>query len=373
MPSASRGRGLRRAVGALLLAALVPAVPAAAAGDDKPVVVRCAGRAVPGVPLAAGPTLRGAASARLEIGTAVNADVLASERRYRDTLAQQFSSLTPENEMKWAYAHPRPGHYTICAVDRLVQFAQIHRMSVRGGPLVWHEQLPTWLTSRRWTRSQLREVLREHITTLVRTYRGLVTEWDVISEVFAGDGTLRKTLWLKVLGPEYIELAFRYAREADPTARLLINEHTAQTSGPKANAVRSLVTSLRRRGVQVDGVSLQLHLFLGDHPTGSAVQANLARYAAMNLDVVIAAMDVSIATQGAIDEGDRPGGLLDRQADVYRSMLDACLRTPRCRSFSTWGFTDAHSWRARSSPLIYDADYQPKLAYHALLGRLRAG
>src|SRR4051794_12751248 len=144
----------------------------------------------------------------LRIGTAVDTTALRNDARYRELVATEFSSVTPENVMKWEVVHPAQDRYDFSQADELVAFARAHGQKVRGHTLVWHNQLPSWLTSGTWTRNQLRAILREHIFTVVGRYRGRVWAWDVVNEAFNDDGTLRQTIWLKTIGPDYIADAF---------------------------------------------------------------------------------------------------------------------------------------------------------------------
>ena len=91
-------------------------------------------------------------------------------------------------------------------------------------------------------------------------FRGKVWAWDVVNEAFNDDGTLRDTLWLRVLGPEYIADSFRWAHEADPKAVLFYNDYNIEGVNAKSDAVYDLVRTLRRQGVPVEGVGLQGHL-----------------------------------------------------------------------------------------------------------------
>src|SRR5450756_260910 len=102
----------------------------------------------------------------LRIGTAVNTDALATNATYRQITADQFSTVTPENVMKWQLVEPTKGTYDWSAADQLVKFAQAHGQLVHGHTLVWHSQLPDWLTTGNYTSAQLRALLRKHITLI---------------------------------------------------------------------------------------------------------------------------------------------------------------------------------------------------------------
>lgn len=318
------------------------------------------------------PSLRVLAQARgREIGTAVSLDPLQNEPHYRDTLSHQFDLITPENAMKFAAVHPAPNTYTFQDADTIVAFAKAHAMQVRGHNLVWYKLLPNWVTQAATSRAALMAVLRQHIFTVVSHYRNQVNIWDVVNEAVNDDGTLRNSLWLQVIGPDYIDWAFRWAHEANPQAQLYYNDYGGEGLGQKADAVYNLVKGLLQRGVPINGVGLQMHVSIDAYPKPQDVLANMQRLAALGLKVQITEMDVEI-------QGDTHplAQKLTLQAQVYRVMLGVCLSVPNCTAFVMWGFTDLHSWIPQftghaDAPLIFDAAYRPKPAFYALLGALQ--
>jgi endo-1,4-beta-xylanase len=207
------------------------------------------------------PSLRQTAGLRgLTVGTAVEPGFLAAEESYRSVVANEFSTLTPENVMKFDHIHPARESYSFCESDSLVSYAAANHMQVRGHTLVWHQQLPEWLSRGEFSREELITILRDHIHTVVRRYRGRVAAWDVVNEAFESDGSLRDSLWVRGIGPEYIEMAYGWAHEADPDALLFYNDFGAEGLGAKSGAIYSLLARLRKQGVPVHGAALQMHL-----------------------------------------------------------------------------------------------------------------
>ena len=313
-----------------------------------------------------GPPLRSFAEARgILIGAAVAADPLRSDALYRDTLKREFNILTTENAMKFEPIHPSRNTYSFRDADAIVSFAEASDMRVRGHTLVWHQQLPSWVTSGMFTRDEWIDILREHIFTVVERYRGQVYAWDVVNEAVDEDGSLRDTIWLRNIGPEYIDLAFRWAHEADPEVRLFYNDFGGEALGPKSDAVYNLVQDLLQRGVPIHGVGLQMHISLEDPPDPEEVRANIDRLVALGLEVHITELDVRIKLPATEEK-------LLEQARIYREMLEVCLSAENCTAFVMWGFTDRHSWipwffGGYGSALIFDDSYRPKPAYHALV------
>ena len=256
----------------------------------------------------------------------------------------------------------------VLSYTSIVAFAERHDMQIRGHVLVWHQQLPSWLTEGNWTGDELMDILQEHIATVVGRYRGRIAAWDVVNEAVAGDGSLTDTIWLRGIGPEYIEMAFRWAHEADPDALLFYNDYGGEGLGRKSDAIYALVRDLLQRDVPIHGVGLQMHVGLDWSPKSQDVAANMERLSALGLEVHITEMDVKIEDPATEEE-------LAKQARVYGDMLQVCLAAQNCKAFVLWGFTDRHSWIPYFFPgwdaaLIFDKSYDPKPAYKALMDRL---
>jgi len=200
---------------------------------------------------AADPSLRELAAAQGKvIGTAVTGSKLTGT--YGDIAGAEFNSLTPGNAMKWETVEPTRGTYNWSEADRIVAFAEEHDQQVRGHTLVWHSQNPGWLTNGTWTPSELGGLLQNHISTEVGRYKGRLAAWDVVNEPFNEDGTYRSTLWYNGLGPDYIAQALTWARAADPSARLYVNDYNVEGVNAKSTALYILVKSLKERGVPID-------------------------------------------------------------------------------------------------------------------------
>ncbi len=331
-----------------------------------------AGAAAPGP--SSNVSLRAAAA---PLGLGIGSAVYAGAGDYRATALREFSMVTPENSMKWAVLHPQPAVFDFHAADQVVRMAMDGGMRVRGHTLVWHGSLPDWLSQGDFPREEWIRILRQHIATVMGYYRahypGVVVQWDVVNEAVADcpgprPCGLRDTLWLRKIGPEYIAMAFRFAREADPSAKLYYNDYGTESGYPSAIAKRDgmllLLAGLLAQGVPIDGVGLQFHIGLGA-PASDYLADLFQRIAALKLDVAVTELDVALGAA----PGAQPGQL-QQQAAVYRDVLEACLGQPRCRTFMVWGFTDAASWRAAEAPCIFDSQLQPKPAYVALRDEL---
>jgi endo-1,4-beta-xylanase len=323
-------------------------------------------------------------NAGLLIGAAVRPPQL-SEAAYASTLAHEFNMIEPEDAMKWWVLRPDRDTYDFRQGDEVVRFAEAHQMKVRGHCLVWGRYNPEWLTQGHFTPKQLSRFLREHITRVMKHYRGQVFAWDVVNEALDEKGNLRDSLWynqpgigLSAEGTAYIEQVFRWAHQADPRALLFYNEAEGEGMNRKSDAIYAMVRDFKRRGVPIDGVGLQLHIPTLDAGMAAAadISSNIARLTALGVQVHITELDVSVP----LDSSGMPKSEdLERQAEVYRSIVRACLNNAGCTAIQTWGFTDKYSWigshshGTRGHALPFDRAYQPKPAYRAVWEELSAG
>ncbi|MGV9909663.1 endo-1,4-beta-xylanase [Streptomyces tendae] len=287
-------------------------------------------------------------------GTAVAANHLG-EADYAATLDREFSSVTPENEMKWDATEPSRGAFTFTSADRIVDHAQSQGMDVRGHTLVWHSQLPSWVSS--LGASDLRTAMNDHINGLMGHYKGEIHSWDVVNEAFqdGGSGARRSSPFQDKLGDGFIEEAFRTARAADPAAKLCYNDYNTDGVNAKSNAVYDMVEDFKSRGVPIDCVGFQSH-FNPNSPVPSDYRQNLQRFADLGVDVQITELDIE--------------GSGSAQAANYTKVVEACLAVSRCTGMTVWGVTDKYSWRSSGTPLLFDGDYDEKPAYDAVLSAL---
>ena len=303
----------------------------------------------------------------MQIGAAVSISPLRNDPLYQQVLAQEFNVLVPENAMKFENVHPQKDVFNFQELDEMLAFTKAHQMELRLHPLVWDEQLPSWLVRGDFSREELMAVLKQHIQAIVKRYRGKVKYIDVVNEGIARDGTLRDTLWLRGIGPEYIDLAFIWAHEADPEAKLIFNEFSAEEIGIKSNAVYDLVEGLQQRGVPIHGVGLQMHKALNNKPNVSEIAKNVARLGKLGLEVQITEMDIAIIDQPGVDLQTQ----LQEQAKIYGESVKMCVAAKNCTAIVFWGFSDRYTWMTSlmgqgGTPLIFDEFFRPKPAYAAV-------
>lgn len=311
------------------------------------------------------PTLRDLAERRgIHIGSAVDLAPLRTEPDYAEVLSTEFSAVVAENAMKFGPIHPEPDRYDFADADALVDTAEANGQLVRGHTLVWHQQLPSWLEGAELSRDEAIAILRDHITTVVGRYRGRVAQWDVVNEALPDSGSgLRDTPWLRWIGPDYLDLAFEFAHEADPDALLFYNDYDPANTGEKSDRILDLVAAMAARGVPIDGVGMQFHVFVA--VDRAAVDAQIQRARALGLRYAMTEVDVALPLPAT-------PLLYQEQAVKIGTLLDACVaEVATCTTFMLWGFTDRHSWIPSYFPGLgaatpLDEALQPKPAWQAL-------
>jgi endo-1,4-beta-xylanase len=253
-----------------------------------------------------------AAAVGLQVGCAVvpqlldmgvdssSGSVIGSQDPYTRTVIDQASILVAENVMKWSSLRPSATSFAFDQSDKLFEFAARFTQLVRGHNLCWHEQLPSWFTSTA-TKENAQSLLVQHIQTVAGRYAGRVHSWDVVNEaVHIPDGRadgLRKSPWLELLGPEYIELAFTTAAKADPQAKLTYNDYDIELDTAeqvdKRGQVLMLVRRLHAHGVPIHAVGIQSHLQASGPLPGAGVIGLIREAAKMGLEVYVTELDVN--------------------------------------------------------------------------------
>jgi len=330
------------------------------------------------------------------IGAAINtAQIMGKDSRGDAILESQFNSISPENALKWENVHPRPDTYAFDIPDQYVAFGEKHHMFIVGHCLVWHSQVPAWVfrndKGELVDRETLLKRMHEHISTVVGRYKGRIQSWDVVNEALDEDGTLRQSLWLKIIGEDFIAKAFEYAHEADPQAQLTYNDYNLENEAKRKGAL-ALIARLKAQGVPITSVGLQGHITLTS-PSIEDEDASISSFAKLGVKVAITELDVDVLPRnpqmfGAevslklqqdpklnpYANGLPPSAQQDlakRYADLFGVFLkhrDAVNRV------TFWGVTDGDSWlngwpiRGRTSyPLLFDRSGQPKPALFAVI------
>ncbi|MFQ1001992.1 endo-1,4-beta-xylanase [Modestobacter sp. SSW1-42] len=319
-----------------------------------------------------------ASTTGLRIGTAVNTDLLGEDAAYTEIVNREFNTITPENVMKWEVVEPQQGVFDFTGADEIVKSAQANGQLVRGHTLVWHSQLPAWMatnggTTTTLTDQQVKDAVKKHVQAEAGRYKGRIWAWDVVNEAFNEDGTPRQSIFYKAWGnsTDYIADAFRWADQADPSAKLFYNDYNIEYTGPKSQAVYDLVKKLKAQKVPIDGVGFQTHL--STQYGFPDLQATMQRFADLGLDVAETEVDVRTAVKPGATEGtftSEPLSALHAytQQAYWDQTMKACLFVQRCVSYTVWGVADSNSWipgvfPGEGAALLFDDDYQAKPEY----------
>jgi endo-1,4-beta-xylanase len=358
-------RATRRALIASALAAPLPAIGAEPAPEGLGVL---------------------AAARGITFGSMITWPMLRDAAELRALLRADARAITPGLELKWAGLRPAPDRFDFTAADTLMEFAGAEGMEVYGHALVWHEALPGWFDLGTGAASA-RRIMQTHIGTVLRRYAGRIKAWDVVNEPINPTdnqgGGLRASPFLRALGPDYIPIFLQMAAEADPGAKLVINEFDlelrARDQEARRRAMLELLNGLVRRRVPIHALGIQAHVA----PCSAPFDAELLRR--FIRDVGSLGLEVYITELDMIDRL-LPADIAARDAEVagwYRDLLGAVLAEQAVKRVTLWGFSDRESWvnqnafvrrrdglPTRAHP--YDDTFRRKPAWHAIAATLRA-
>ena len=307
----------------------------------------------------------------LFVGAAVNITPFRNEAQYTTVLGREYNMLVAENVMKFDALEPSQNNFNFTDADALVNFAQMHGMAVRGHNLIWHNQIPSWLANGNFTRDQLIAIMQNHITRVIQHFGPTVVAWDVVNEAISdNNGQLRTdSFWYRGIGPDYIQMAFQFARAASNSVKLYYNDYNIEGSGAKPDAAFNLVSQLKTQNL-IDGIGWQMHQ-INPFTISTANVSNAQRLQNLGLELSLTELDIRIQLP---DDSTKQ----QQQANGYGSVMNFCLAQPRCVAVVTWGFTDKYSWipgtfSGFGDALPFDTNYQPKPAYTAMLNALGGG
>ena len=315
----------------------------------------------PGTPLK---TLAQAAGGRY-FGSDMTGNLL-SQSTVTQLQSQQFNMVTPGNEMKWDTTEPSNGTFNFAPGDQIVNYATSNSEQVRCHNLVWHSQLPSWVSS--LPSNQVQAAMETHITTEATHFKGKCYAWDVVNEPFNDDAnaTPRADVFFNAMGIGYIADALRTAHAADPNAKLYLNDYNIEGENAKSNAMFSLAQSLLAQGAPLNGIGFESHFILGQIP--SDMQANMQRFANLGLDVAVTELDDRITLPAS-------SANLTQQATDFSAVVKDCLNVSRCVGVTQWAVGDADSWvpgafSGQGAATMFDQSYNPKPAFTAVQNTL---
>ncbi|KAL2268707.1 hypothetical protein VTJ83DRAFT_3553 [Remersonia thermophila] len=278
----------------------------------------------------------------------------------------EFGQTTPTNGQKWLFVEPAPRLFNFTEGDYVADLALSQGKLLRCHALVWHSQLAPWVEETNWTAPALADAIERHIRAVAGYYRGRCHAWDVVNEALDEDGSYRKSVFYRVLGEEYLKLAFRAAAAADPEAKLYYNDYGIERpTSPKTAGALRLVRMLRDEGIRVDGVGMQAHLHADNHPSAEDLIATSEAYAKVVEEVAFTELDVRIKLP--VDEQK-----LQWQKECYQKVVEACVRVEACVGITLWDFYDPFSWVPHVFPnngasLLWFDDFSKHPAYDGMV------
>ena len=336
-------------------------------------------------------SLRSAYDGAFLIGTALSTNqILEKDPVQAALVAKEFNVLTAENDMKSSLLHPEEDVYKWEIADALYALAEKSNSKVHGHTLIWHSQLSRFFREKK-TKEDMIAAMTKHINTVAGRYAGRTFSWDVVNEAVEGDGSLRKSVFLEVLGEDYLALAFKLAAAADPKAELYYNDYS-MTGVEKRNGVIRMVKKIQESGAKIDGIGMQGHWGL-ETPTLEEIETSILAYAALGVKVSITELDIDVlpnprnvsgadisqSAQNTAALNPYVNGLPDEikaaQAKRYKDIFALFLKHKSVISRVTlWGVNDGNSWknnfpaRGRTNyPLLFDRENKPKEAYYSIL------
>ncbi|WP_282037710.1 endo-1,4-beta-xylanase [Saccharicrinis aurantiacus] len=330
------------------------------------------------------------------IGTALNSEQIeGSDTSALKVVKTQFNSIVAENCMKPEVVQPNQGKFDFALADKLVQLAADNNAFMVGHTLVWHSQTSDWMfhdaDGKLTTRDTLIQRMKTHIQTVVSRYKGKVKGWDVVNEAVLDEGGLRKSLWHQIVGPDFIELAFQFAHEADPNAELYYNDYNMYLPAKRAEVVK-LVKRLQEKGIRIDAVGMQAHYGLGADYF-EEIENSINTFASLGIKVMVTELDVSVlpfpseelTADVSTSYANKPeynpyiNGLPDdletELGDYYAKLFKIYNRhSDHISRITFWGVNDAQTWRnywpingRTDYPLLFNRENEPKPAYAAVM------
>ncbi|GAB3319950.1 endo-1,4-beta-xylanase [Larkinella ripae] len=303
-----------------------------------------------------------------------------------ELIKTHFNSMTPENAMKMGPIHPEENRYNWTDADAIANFARQNDIKLRGHTLCWHNQTPRWFFTDSTGKTVSREVLltrlKRHISDVVGRYKGKIYAWDVVNEAVpdAGPELYRKSKFYEIIGEEYIEKAFEFAHEADPSAQLFYNDYNTENPS-KRDRIYQLVKKLKDKGVPIHGVGLQAHWSIYE-PSAQELEASILKFASLGLKLQFTEVDLSVypkeherRARRETDKSEFTPEMNDRQAAQYKMVFDLFRKhRDKITGVTFWNLSDKYSWLdnfpvpgRKDYPLLFDQNGQPKKAFEGVV------
>ena len=325
------------------------------------------------------------------IGTALSASQIEEKEPNATALTpQQFNAITPENIMKAGLIHPGWNRYNFDMADKIVAYGKKHQVKVNGHTLIWHSQLPAFMRNMQDADS-VKQFFSNHITTVAGRYNGKVFSWDVVNEALNEDGSLRKSIFLRKLGDDYIVEAFRLAQKAAPNTELYYNDYNNEQPKKRAGCI-ALIKKIQAAGVRIDGVGIQGHWRAYNIPLKD-IEESIIEYSKLGITVMFTELDLGVLPNpwdgDAADVNMKatysakmnpyanglPDSMQVKLTKGYEDLFKLFLKhKDKVSRVTFWGVNDGQSWlndwpmAGRTNyPLLFDRNFKPKPAFDAVI------
>jgi len=311
---------------------------------------------------------------KFPLGASVNPRLMTENEAYRNIAKNELTGMTAENHMKMMLVHPAADRFDFSKGDEIVAFAAATGKRMHGHTLVWHNQVPQWMKDFQGDQKAWEELLKNHIQTVVSQYKGKIVGWDVVNESFLDDGSLRPSLWADHI-PDYIAKSFQWAHESDPDAILFYNDYGQDGKPKKMKAILDLVAELKRRGIPIHGLGLQMHINVDSKR--NELQEVLDKSVATGLKIHLSELDI------AVNPKNNPDFVYEEkaakaQSELFNYIFKSYAEIPTKQQYGItfWNISDKDSWlrgyfkRPKEFPLLFDDNYAKKPAYTELINSL---
>jgi endo-1,4-beta-xylanase len=306
-------------------------------------------------------------------GTALREGALNSDATYKRIISDksEFGQLVPENGQKWDATEPSRGSFSYTSGDITANAAKASGQGIRCHTLVWHSQLPTWVSSGSWTKATLTSVIETHMSNVMGHYKGQCYAWDVVNEAINDDGTWRDSVFYRVFGTEFLPISFAAAKKYDPNTKLYYNDYNLEYNGAKTDRAVEIVKIIQAAGAPIDGVGFQAHLIVGSTPSRANLATTLRRFTALGVEVAYTELDIRHSSLPASSAAQVT------QGNDFANVVGSCLDVTGCVGVTVWSFTDKYSWvpstfNGAGDALIYDSNFNKKAAWTSISSVLAA-
>ncbi len=341
-------------------------------------------------------SLKEAFASNFLIGTALNqSQIEGTDKRSLEIVNKHFNSIVAENVMKSEEIQPKEGKFNFSIADKFIKYGEENHLHMVGHTLIWHSQAPKWFFTDAEGNDVSREVLiermRNHIHTLVGRYKGKVHGWDVVNEAILDNGEWRQSKFYNIIGEEFVELAFKFAHEADPDAELYYNDYSMSEQGKREGVVK-MVENLKSKGVRIDAIGMQGHISL-EHPDLTEFEKSIVAFSNLGVNVMVTELDITVLPSPGRNIGadisanfelnaelnpytaGLPDSIANSFNERYTQLFQLLLKhSDKISRVTLWGVHDGMSWRnfwpirgRKDYPLLFDRDFKAKPVVNLLI------